>query len=388
MAPHQSAVDPSTRATKSATTRSPARTTVVVDALSARLGGGLSYLVPQLVALEEVAPHLDLQILAAPANAEALRAALSSRVSVVGSDGLRPLYEQTVLALQGHPGDVLYCPGNFVPLAGARRSTVLTLQNPNYFGAGRRAPHNLRISRRLRSRLSRWSAVRADRVVAISQSLLDELRADLPDVADRADLILSGAPTWPDESVAPPSLPHDTESFVLVLANDAPHKHLDLTLDAWIEAFSTTRPMHHVPPLVIAGQYYRAERRSMQRARVPPHLRSHFIQLGAVTDRRHVRWLLEHARAMVSSASLEAHPLTPAEGGSLGCPLILSDIAAHHEVAGEHATFVRAGSRADLAAALRAIAPPSHVERHIWHWPVTWHDNARLLAAVLEEAGS
>jgi glycosyltransferase involved in cell wall biosynthesis len=363
-------------------------TTVVVDALSARLGGGLSYLVAQLGALEEVAPHVDLRVLAAPANAEPLRRALRSPVSVVTSSVLRPLYEQTVLAASGREREVLYCPGNFAPLAGSRRATVLTLQNPNYFGAGRRAPHNRRVERRLRSRLSRWSAARADRVIVISQALLDEVRADLPEVADRAVLILSGAPTWPDEAVRPPSLPHEISCLVLSLANDAPHKHLDLTVDAWVDAYGRSRATTFVPPLVMAGQFFRAERRSAQRLRVPAHLRNRFIQLGAITDRRQVRWLLEHAVAMVSSASLEAHPLTPAEAGSLGCPLLLSDIPAHREVAGDHATYVPPGSRSALAAALASLDHSPAADRHVWHWPVTWHDNARQLAAVLEEAGS
>jgi glycosyltransferase involved in cell wall biosynthesis len=385
--------DPLTRSVPAA---SPPRTAtltgtrVVVDALSARLGGGLSYLVPQLRALEAVAPHLDLEVIAAPVNADRLRASLRSRVTVVAGSTLRPLYEQTVLAAQGNRHEVLYCPGNFAPLAGSTRSIVLTLQNPNYFGSGRLAPHNRRIERRLRSQLSRWSARRADRVVVISQALLDEVRRDLPDVADRAVLIQSGAPSWPDESVAPPSLPVEIDDFVLSLANDAPHKHLDLTVDAWIDAFRHTSARNHdqVTPLVMAGTYFRPERMAAQRLRVPADLRSRFVQLGAITDRRHVRWLLEHARTMVSSATLEAHPLTPAEAGSLGCPLILSDIPAHREVAGDHATFVRAGSRRALTEALAATTSAPGVERRVWHWPVSWQDNARLLAAVLEEAGS
>lgn len=363
---------------------------VVVDALSARLGGGLSYLVNQLEALERVAPDLDLRILADRANAGELRDALDSPITSVPGGRLRPLLEQVIVPLRTHAGDVLYCPGNFAPIAAGRGAVVLTLQNPNYFGRGRRAPHNRSVDRRIRSALSRWSAAHADEVVVISRALADEVAVDLPEAASRAHLIPSGAPRWAEGSTRPPNLPIETDDFILSLANDAPHKHLDLTVDAWNEAFAGAGRLDHVPALVLAGRFFTPDRPRTQRERVHTRLRSRFVQLGGVTDRRQVRWLLEHARVMVSSASLEAHPLTPAEAGSLGCPLILSDIPAHREVAGAHATYVRAGSLAALVTAFAALGDPPSGGRDpaaTWEWPVTWDDNARALAEVLRAVG-
>jgi glycosyltransferase involved in cell wall biosynthesis len=359
---------------------------VLVDALSARLGGGLSYLTNQLVALEAVAPDLELHVLAAPANVVPLRAALHAGITVVPGGRLRPVVEQLRLPAWGGAGDVLYCPGNFAPLLPARARVVLTLQNPNYFGAGRLAPHNRSIDRTARSRLARWSAARADRVVVISQALRDALALDLPEVAARSDLLLSGGPTWPEDPVRPVALPPGREAFFLVLANDAPHKHIDRTVAAWDTAFGGA--VADAPDLVVAGRFFDRGRAYAQRALVRPELRSRFHQLGGVTARAEVRWLLDNARALVSVASLEAHPLTPAEAGSLGCPLLLSDIAAHREVAGDHARYVPAttvgADEPDLVRALRDLGT-TPAPRAPWTWPVTWEDNAAQLAAILRD---
>ena len=351
---------------------------VIVDALSARLGGGLSYLTNQLVALERVAPQLDLHVLADPANHAALADALRAPITIIPGGRLRPLVEQARLPWWGRPGDVLYCPGNFAPLLPTRARVVLTLQNPNYFGAGRHAAHNQSLDRTVRSRLARLSAARADRIIVISEALLAALAEDLPDVAARADLVPSGGPAWPDVAARPHALPADVRDFILVLANDAPHKHVDRVVAAWSTALGA---LDDPPPLVIAGGFFDPTRADEQRALVARRLLPHFHQIGAVTDRAEVRWLLEHARVLVSAASLEAHPLTPAEAGSLGCPLVLSDIAAHREVAGDHARYVVPGDAAALGEALLDIAehPP---RRGSWQWPISWDDNARQLAAI------
>src|SRR4051812_49152773 len=106
----------------------PASGRVVVDALSARLGGGLSYLVNQLTALERVAPDLDLLVLCDPVNHDVLAHALRAPITVVPGGQLRPLVEQARAPWWGRRGDVLYCPGSFAPLLPTRARVVLTLQ--------------------------------------------------------------------------------------------------------------------------------------------------------------------------------------------------------------------------------------------------------------------
>lgn len=356
---------------------------VVVDATSARLGGGLSYITRQLAALEKVRPDLQLVVIAAPWNVAALRDVLKSPVSVprLSNSVIRYGWEQIVLPWQVGAADVLYCPGNFAPLGPHRAATVVTLQNPNYVGSGPHLPSNRTMAERAKANLSLRSMHAADRVVAISHALAADLALDLPEVVAKTVVIHSGAPTWCDEVRQPGGIPQDA-THLLSLANDASHKNLDHVVDAWVRAFPEG-PAPAVPLLVLVGDVSMA-RRTEQRARVPDDRRDKLVHLGAVSDPSVLRWLLTHAVAMVAASSLEAFPLTPAEAGSLGCPLVLSDIPAHREVAGDHAVYVPVGDINGFARAMRsaALAPPPRLP---WTWPVSWEENAAQLADVFDE---
>lgn len=356
---------------------------VVIDAASARLGGGLSYITRQLTALEQVRPDLQLAVIAAPWNAAALRQVLTSPVSVprLSNAAVRYGWEQIVLPWQLGAGDVLYCPGNFAPLLPHRAATVVTLQNPNYVGPGPLLPSNRTAAERAKANLSLRSMQAADRVVVISHALAADLAGDLPEVVAKTVVIHSGAPTWSSDERRPGGIPEGS-THLLSLANDAAHKNLDHVIDAWVRAFADA-PAGSVPLLVVAGDVSMA-RRIEQRARVPDDRRDKLVHLGAISDPSVLRWLLNHAVAMMAASSLEAFPLTPAEAGSLGCPLVLSDIPAHREVAGDHATYVPVGDIDGFARAvwLATVAPPP---RRPWTWPVTWEQNAARLADVFDE---
>lgn len=356
--------------------------TIVANASSARIGGGLSYIVRQLSALEAVRPDLELRVIGAPWNAEALRSSLRSPVEVlpVPRASARFAFEQLVLPWRLGSSDVLYCPGNFVPLSPRRARTVLTLQNCNYVGPGLTFAANQRWNRKAKIALSHRSLLAADRVVAISHALARDLLADLPEVAQRTVIIQSGAPTWPTEERPPPGFPLPA-GHLLSLANDYAHKNLDLLTRAWVTAFSG--PSDRVPALVFAGDITPA-RREAHLALVPVRLRPLVVHLGPIADRRVVRWLVNHAVAMAAPSALEAFPLTPAEAAALGCPTVLSDIPAHREVAGPNTRYVPSGDEMAFARALREVVddPPP---RTPWMWPRTWEDNASDLGAVFDE---
>jgi glycosyltransferase involved in cell wall biosynthesis len=194
-------------------------------------------------------------------------------------------------------------------------------------------------------------------------------------------VVQDGAPTWPDAGVQPDGLGLEPGSYLISVAQDWPHKLLDRLVSVW-SAACAGRPEH--PKLVMVGavtDVVRVRRMGL----VEPGLRNDLEQLGAVADRAHLRWLLEHAVASVSLSALEAHPHGPAEAGVLGCPLILSDTAPHREVtapAGPDAvTFVVLD---DVDAQVEALrAPPT--DRTPWTWPHTWADNARALGRAFDE---
>lgn len=91
--------------------------------------------------------------------------------------------------------------------------------------------------------------------------------------------------------------------------------------------------------------------------------------------------MLQRARALVAVSTLETFGFTPAEAGAVGCPIVLSDIPAHREVAGGHARYVPVGDAGALRAAIETLPPRG--TRRIWRWPVSWDDHARQLHGLL-----
>ena len=161
---------------------------VIVDATAIRLGGGMSYVTRQLGGVERVAPDLDLTVVAAPWNEAALRDALSAEIVQSGVHGMvgRLLYEQERLPRKVADGTVLHCPANLAPiLPGRRPATVVTIQNPNLFGVGRALPHNHAWYRRLRIYGARRSVELATRVIAVSEAMMAQVRADVPTLGEQ-----------------------------------------------------------------------------------------------------------------------------------------------------------------------------------------------------------
>ena len=358
---------------------------VVVDATAIRLGGGLSYVSRQLRGVERVAPGLDVMVLSAPWNDAALRDALALPVvaSGVHSTRGRLVYEQVRLPRRVTGGAVLHCPGNLAPiLPGRRPPTVVTIQNPNLFGVGRALPHNRAWYRRLRIYGARRSVEVSTRVVAVSEAMMAQVRADVPALGDRGVVVQSGRPEWVPDEERPADLPVAGLDYLLSLANDAPHKRLDDLVRAWGRAFGGAGA--EAPALVFVGDLPPA-RCAEQRALVPPALRDRLLYTGPVERPQVLRWLVAHALAMVATSALEAHPHTPAEAGALGCPLVLSDIPPHRETATDHPfAYVPVGAVDTLAEVLPRVVVEG--DRTPWEWPLSWDDHARELIGVWQAA--
>lgn len=353
---------------------------VQVDALPARVGGGLSYISRQLEGLVRVRPNWSISVLVAPWNEHAIRRieGLDIRPVAVKSLFARLAFEQLILPFRPEPDvDVIYCPGNFVPLA-MRRPSVLAQHNSNYFGHGRLLAKELGGMRiRAEIALARLSLRRADAVVVISESLRAEMERDAA-WSEKCTVVLGGAPPPVKASVRPPSLPEGT-SFLLSLANDYPHKRLDDIVRAW-----GGLALAHPPSLILVGTIS-PQRIEHHRSLVPVDRRALLIHMGTLDDRAQIRWLLEHALAMVITSELEAFPLTPAEAGHAGCPLVLTDIPPHREVTAGRGTYFPVGDIDGLRARLVELCEQPG-ERQPWEWPHTWEHNAEQLATLLETA--
>ena len=234
--------------------------------------------------------------------------------------------------------------------------------------------HNRAIGRRWRIGQAYGSMRVATRTVVVAHWMLRSMAQDVPELIERGVVIHSGVPGWPDHGVVVDEL-RGTE-FFLLLSNDAPHKDLDLLVAAWGDAARDP----DLPDLVLAGDLPPV-RVAEHRALVPSDRQGRLRHLGAVHDRAQVRWLLEHARAMVSASRLESCPLTILEARSLDCPLVLSETPSHVEAAAEVARFAPVGDRAALAAAL-AEAPERTPQSFVW---TSWDEHASQLGSIFDE---
>jgi glycosyltransferase involved in cell wall biosynthesis len=354
---------------------------VLVNAISARLGGGLTVISHQLAALAKVRHGWSIVVLAAPWNSETIGRIRGVEMHVVRVDSLatRLAFEQIVLPLRfARSIDVVYCPGNFMPLW-MWTPCVVAEQNPHYFGAGKALLRHGGTRLRLEAALARHSVMKAEAVVLVSESIRQEIERDGL-ASSKCTVILNGGPTWGTGRARPRGL-LDSRPFFLSLANDSPHKRLDDVVGAWGSVSGSD-----LPGLVMAGRFS-TTRIAHQRSLVSPQRRPLLQHLGAVESRAEVDWLLEHATALVIASQLESFGLTALEAGALGCPLILTDIPAHREVASGHGTFFSVGHVDELRRCLEGLldSPPA---RRSWLWPVSWDDNAEQLATVLESVAT
>ena len=355
-------------------TDSQGRSPIVYNAMSARTGGGLSYAVQEVSGLPD---QRSIVILTSPFNSTAFSDALESARIIearFSHPALRVLFEQLVVPFIFDRSVLLY-PGNFAPLIVGRKRTCLVIQNMNYFGVGRHRATNQALSRRFKVWLSQASVQRAGRVVSISRALSEQILIDIPEVASKLREVPSGRPipTEPGPALV-------KGNYVLSIANDYPHKDLDGLASSW-DVVASCRPDLN---LVFVGEIS-PDRRQQILESVQPSNRARVMFLGAIRDKASIATLYSFASVAVSTSRLEAHPLTPAEAGSYGTPIVLSDIPAHREVAADHATYVDTEAPASEWAA--AITRACEMSRRPWSLQPTWDERGEVLAEVLDLLG-
>jgi glycosyltransferase involved in cell wall biosynthesis len=360
---------------------------VLVNAVSARSGGGVTYALEQIAALARQ-PGLSLTVVAVEPFASVLtERAPAATVEVTAHRPVvaRFLWEQTVLARRARHFDVVYGIGNFALLL-AGGPQVVTFQNPNHFGRVGRAvnrefsspPHQLRMA--IEAHLARRSVRRADVPVAISASLRDTMLEAVPD--SEPTLIPSAPPVLGlvrGDGASVATRRATPAHYVLAVANDYPHKDWD----GLVAAFLAT---DDIPPLVLVGAPRSAGRAEGLLAAVADARTPRVVIWGPETDRQELDALYRGAEAYVAHSRLEAFALTPYEALALGVPLVASDIPSHREVCGDRAEYYDPARAESLVSAVRsALARP---RPDPWRPQWTWDDVARELAGALESAAS
>lgn len=358
---------------------------MLVDAVSARTGGGGTFAANQLSALARI-PGLQLTIHASEAFSQRLIAGCPG-AQVISHPGRpiqrRLLWEQLFMSRASANQDVVYMPGNFA-LARTPTPQVLVAQNAWYFTAAIRqfrrdsCPPAMQARLAVEATLARASIRRADRVVAISESMRSMVEEDLG-VMPKIRVILSAPPparAVPSQRECRPS----GGGYTLCVAHDDPHKGwLDL-----IELFTSTPDL---PTLKLVGRTTPRRMATFQKLLARGGAKRNVQLLGEVSDPEKLSALYAGADCVIAHSRFESFGLTPVEALMHGTPLVASDVPAHRELCGAAAFYYDPESPDQLAEAIRRritsrdpISPDPPILGR------TWSDNARELASVLVEA--
>jgi glycosyltransferase involved in cell wall biosynthesis len=187
----------------------------------------------------------------------------------------------------------------------------------------------------------------------VSAAEADQLRRDFGTGIRHISVVHNGADTAAIRAAAPwPAQP----PTVLAVGRLEPYKRIDRAM----QAFATTTGGQ----LVIIGEG--PDRTRLERIAGGDE-RVRF--LGRLDDEHVARWL-RTARAVVSMSEHEAFGLVALEGAAGGGRVLLSDIAAHREVAaliGDTATVI--GADDELARAVKeALRTPNDGDRQVRSW--------------------
>ena len=177
-----------------------------------------------------------------------------------------------------------------------------------------------------------------------------------------------------------------TGKFFLTVGTIEPRKNFDVLIDAYADLPPSLRQSH---PLVLVGQPGWGKLAS----RHADMLRQEgSVRFTGYVDEALLRALYASATAMLFPTLYEGFGIPVAEALAAGLPVIASDIAIMHEVAGQVATFVPPRDVAAWTEAIRRLHDASAEDRLILaHASVeqsarfSWSANARDTAALYRE---
>lgn len=359
---------------------------LLVNAAAIAPGGGLTYLINQMPALAHELAAWHIVYVVNPRCLEAVLEASRGNSNITISApawcrapaSLRFVLEQVCIPVvaKGITADVVLSLGGF-GVTRLRAPQVVVHHNPNHYATRQQLGLSAVL---LRSRLESW----------VSKQTLRRVDAKIsPTVAHAAALTgarFSSGWTVVESGVSADILRGESgdlpagvrDGFALAVHNWYRHKELPWLVETW-----PTFPIAKDIQLVIVG--HPMATRLAARIRKAAG-RSETVILLSEATRSEVLNLYSRCVFYVSTASLEAFPLTPFEAMASMAPCVLSDIPAHAEVAGDAAAYFTPGDRLSMKAAIdRVLADPDiYVSRGAERLSVYgWPNHARRLAEVL-----
>jgi glycosyltransferase involved in cell wall biosynthesis len=348
---------------------------VLVNAVSARSGGGATFLLEQLRALENLG-DVRLTIVTTRVAYPAVRHFCPRSEVIVWERRplpVRIMHEQIGLPKRARDYDVVYMPGNFA-LAQTSAPQVMVLQSPWHFGADqrlvrRRCPPRMRVRLAVERRAARVSVRSADQVICVSETMRSYAFEDVGALS-KIGVAPSAPPLFPSSAGSRRSDP-----YVLSVGTDMPHKDWSGLIGAFDQGID-------LPPLWLVGPCSADRRRELAARSRDGAVRF----LGPVTDRRVLGEMYRGAACVIAHSHLESFGFTAVEALSLGRPLAASDIPAHREFCGSAAHFYDPCDPDALVSAVKEAIDDGPPTDRAPALALSWDDNARLTRESLEKA--
>lgn len=364
---------------------------VVVDALAATTGGGITYLRSLLGAALDADRELELVLVTARSDPFASLLG-DKRVRAVRPLGQSPPLARRVvweLALLGRfsrelGGDVLFCPSEIAPV-GAGLPVVLGLQNPNLYGRPVRYASLLQEARlQILARVARSSTRRAAALLFVSEPFREQAARQLRSRAAVEHVVEPGLDASFFDGADDRAFDH-LRPYVLSVSDFYPYKNFPRL----VEAFAAVR--RPGLRLVIAG---RPVDRHAHRATVDAAGRfgvgERVSLLGPVPLDR-MPSLYAGAECFVFPSLLESFGFPPLEAMACGVPVVCSRASVMPAVCGDAPLYVDATDARDIASGLERmlddpeLASAAVIRGRRWVARYTWKRAGTTFATVLHE---
>lgn len=338
---------------------------ILVDAVAARAGGGLSRSHELARTLPELRPDNEHMFVVQPDVAKQVTAIDARIRTLVPPRGLRrpPLrlgWEHLALprAARAFRPDAIFAPFGIGPLGwrAPRPAYAVIVSNlapysklvvKEYRGLAARRLDLLR-------RLTDATLARADRIFLLSNQAFDLIDHRLLD--GKAELI----------PMAPPSVPHGladvkrpARPYIVIACDIMRYKGIELVLAALAGMSPRERPL-----LIICGRFLEPDYVQRLRAQVTAKGLERDVEFRGPTPHLVVLGLIQGAVACVTPARFENLSRVPVEAMALGTPVVASDIPSYRETCGEAGLYFPLTEPMRLADHLRTLIRDGSARAH------------------------